>query len=95
MIELRLRGKTFENTLYKVHLKDENQNVISTYSAVPRQAQFNPGQVILGGVLISMYVCFNHHSSCIVSGLPVSVNFLRYSSGTKIRIPFGENSLSC
>ena len=49
MIELRLRGKTFENTLYKVHLKDENQNVISTYSAVPRQAQFNPGQVILGG----------------------------------------------
>ena len=56
MIELRLRGKTFENTLYKVHLKDENQNVISTYSAVPRQAQFNPGQVILGGG-IDKYVC--------------------------------------
>ena len=43
MLELRLRGKTFENSLYRVNLKDENQNVLSTYLAVPRQAQFNPG----------------------------------------------------
>ena len=46
VVELRLRGKTFENSLYQVHLKDENQNTISTYWAVPRQAQFNPGQGI-------------------------------------------------
>mmetsp|Transcript_14567 Transcript_14567/g.19977 ORF Transcript_14567/g.19977 Transcript_14567/m.19977 type:complete len:160 (-) Transcript_14567:114-593(-) len=44
--ELRLRGQSFENTLYKLTLKDESdvnsEKPVQTHLVVPRQTQFSP-----------------------------------------------------
>eukprot|EP00128_Syssomonas_multiformis_P013280 Colp12_sorted_trinity150504_noHs@6058 len=74
MKELRVRGASFENTVYEMTVKeeiDEGSEVeapktkdVATYLVTPRQTQFSP-----------------------ITEFPVSVNFLRYRPGNRVRIP--------
>ena len=38
--ELKLRGKSFENTVYEINVKNETNNQGTKYLVTPRQTQF-------------------------------------------------------
>eukprot|EP01032_Pedospumella_encystans_P010894 gene10894-12712_t len=74
MRELRIRGASFENTVYNLTVKKEVEGVnedktpktevVAQYLVTPRQTHFSP-----------------------VTEFPISVNFLRYRPGNRVRIP--------
>lgn len=74
MRELRIRGPSFENTVYNLTVKKEldelnedntpKTEVVVQYLVTPRQTHFSP-----------------------VTEFPISVNFLRYRPGNRVRIP--------
>ena len=99
MRELRQKGVSFENTVYELTIKrtldsdasegtDAQQTpseIVSKFLVTPRQTQFNPGKetLVYAFIFLNLFLSF----LLPVSDLPVSVNFLRYAPGKRVRVP--------
>ena len=127
MRELRIRGASFENTVYNLTVKKEVEGVnedktpktevVAQYLVTPRQTHFSPGkldelfhlsdcQFFSGAFVIAPYdfafaschimitalandnnIIWKPSFFFAVTEFPISVNFLRYRPGNRVRIP--------
>ncbi len=79
MKEIETRGSSFENTVYELTMEGENGN--TKHLVTPRQTQFSSCKLLACFVDPQMIILLA------VTGKPLSVNFLRYIPGNRLRIP--------
>lgn len=86
--ELQERGKSFENTVYEVSISGEN-GTVSKHLVTPRQTQFCSCKFICYSYsyVEFLFLFFAYFVCQLVTDQPLSVNFLRYIPGNRLRIP--------
>jgi ribosomal protein L25 (general stress protein Ctc) len=80
--EFRRLGTSIENTLFEIVLDDG-----SSYEVTPRQLQVHPSKSPTCMVYM-LRALFNCVFVCIVSEMPLSMNYLVYRPGSILRVPF-------